>query len=153
MAGSSRRPRQRCREIERRPESTRKVPSGLERLRGMYLGALVLACLFFASPLATQAQHAGKVYRIGVLSTGGPEQENFIWADLRGLLRERGWVEGQNLVIEWRYAEAKYERLPALAGELVRLQPDLIMARGGPGTTAAKQATTTIPIVMYGATR
>ena len=107
--------------------------------------------LLFAPP-ATLAQQPGKVYRIGVLSTTGPEQENFVWKDLRGLLRERGWVEGQNLVLEWRYAEAKYERLPDLATELVRLKPDLIMARGGPGATAAKRATTTIPIVMYGAT-
>lgn len=107
--------------------------------------------LLSASPAAL-AQQPAKVYRIGVLSTGGPEQENFVWADLRRLLRERGWVEGQNLVVEWRYAEAKYERLPDLAAELVRLQPDLIMARGGPGATAAKRATATIPIVMYGAT-
>ena len=105
-----------------------------------------------SAPTTALAQQPAKVYRIGVLSTAGPEQENFIWADLRGLLRERGWVEGQNLVIEWRYAEAKYKRLPALAAELVRLQPDLIMARGGPGTTAAKRATATIPIVMYGIT-
>ena len=107
--------------------------------------------LLSASPAAL-AQQPAKVYRIGVLSTGGPEQENFVWADLRRLLRERGWVEGQNLVLEWRYAEAKYERLPDLAAELVRLQPDLIMARGGPGATAAKRATATIPIVMYGTT-
>jgi putative ABC transport system substrate-binding protein len=105
-----------------------------------------------ATSLAAGAQQPGKVYRIGVLSTTGPEQENFIWSDLRGLLRERGWVEGQNLVIEWRYAEAKYERLPDMAAELVRLKPDLIMARGRPGTTAAKQATAIIPIVMYNAT-
>src|SRR5215813_13510141 len=82
----------------------------------------------------------------------GPAQQNFVWTDLRRLLRERGWVEGQNLAIEFRYAEAKYERLPELAAELVRLEPDLIMARGGPGATAAKRATTTIPIVFYGAT-
>ena len=107
--------------------------------------------LLSAAPAAL-AQRPARVYRIGVLSTTGPEQENFIWADLRGQLRERGWVEGQNLVIEWRYAEAKYERLPDLAAELVALKPDLIMARGGPGATAAKRATATIPILMYNAT-
>ena len=107
--------------------------------------------LFALSPIAL-AQQPAKVYRIGVLSTTGPEQENFIWADLRGMLRERGWVEGQNLVLEWRYAAGKYARLPDMAAELVRLRPDLIMARGGPGATAAKRATATIPIVMYGAT-
>jgi putative ABC transport system substrate-binding protein len=111
-----------------------------------------LALSLLSVPIAASAQQPVKVYRIGVLSTAGPEQENLVWAPLRGLLRERGWAEGQNLVIEWRYAEAKYERLPDMAAELVRLQPDLIMARGGPGVTAAKRATATIPIVMYGAT-
>jgi putative ABC transport system substrate-binding protein len=111
-----------------------------------------IGAVLLASPLAAEAQQAGKVYRIGILSSTGPEQENFIWADLRGLLRERGWVEGQNLILEWRYAEGKYERLPDMAAELVRLKPDLIMARGGPGATAAKRATATIPIVMYNAT-
>ena len=91
-----------------------------------------LALMLFSAPPATLAQQPAKVYRIGVLSTGGPEQETPIWADLRGQLRERGWVEGKNLVIDWRYAEAKYERLPDLAAELVALKPDLIMARGGP---------------------
>jgi putative tryptophan/tyrosine transport system substrate-binding protein len=105
-----------------------------------------LALTLLAAPPAAHAQQPGKVYRIGVPSTGGPEQENFVWSALRGLLRERGWDEGQNLVVEWRYAEAKYERLPDLAAELVRLGPDLIMARGGPGATAAKRATATIPI-------
>jgi len=86
--------------------------------------------VLLAAPLAVEGQQAGKVYRIGVLSTTGPEQENFLWSELRGLLRDTGWVEGQNLVIDWRYAEAKYDRLPALAAELVGLKPDLIMARG-----------------------
>jgi len=113
---------------------------------------VALGLTLLSAPTAIIAQQPAKVYRIGVLSTAGPEQENFVWAPLRGLLRERGWVEGQNLVIEFRYAEAKYERLPDLAAELVRLQPDLIMARGGPGATAAKRATATIPIVMYNAT-
>ena len=98
------------------------------------------------------AQQPGKVYRIGVLTPAGPEQENAIWAAVRGQLREHGWVEGRNLVIDWRYAETKYERLPELAAELIGLKPDLIMARGGPGATAAKRATATIPIVMDSAT-
>ena len=111
-----------------------------------------LSLTLLSAPPAALAQQPAKVYRIGVLSTGGPEQENSIWTDLRGQLREHGWVEGKNLVIDWRYAEAKYERLPDLAAELVGLKPDLIMARGGPGATAAKRATATIPIVMYNAT-
>jgi len=94
------------------------------------MGALTGGLL--AAPLTAHTQQPTKVYRIGVISTGGPEQENFVWVDLRRLLREHGWVEGQNLAIEFRYAEGRYERLPELAVELVRLQPDLIMARGGP---------------------
>jgi len=113
---------------------------------------IVGVALVLLAPLSALAQQSAKVQRIGVLSSTGPEQENFIWADLRGQLRERGWIEGQNLVVEWRYAEGKYDRLPDLAAELVRLKPDLIMARGGPGATAAKRATATIPIVMYNVT-
>jgi putative ABC transport system substrate-binding protein len=94
---------------------------------------VIVGLTLLAAPPAALAQQPAKVYRIGILSTTGPEQENFIWADLRRLLRERGWVEGQNLVLEWRYAEGKYERLPEMAAELVRLKPDLILARGGPG--------------------
>src|SRR5215475_11921735 len=109
---------------------------------------VLLASSFHAAP----AQQPAKVYRIGVLSLAGPEQENFVWADLRRLLRERGLVEGQNLAIEFRYAEGRYERLQELAAELVRLEPDLIMARGGPGATAAKRATSTIPIIFYSTT-
>src|SRR5499433_1004637 len=109
---------------------------------------VLLASSFHAAP----AQQPAKIYRIGVLSTAGPELENFVWADLHRLLRARGWVEGQNLAIEFRYAEGRYEHLPELAAELVRLQPDLIMARGGPGATAAKRATSTIPIIFYSTT-
>jgi len=118
----------------------------------LLLVRVVVVALVLLAPLTLLAQQPAKVYRIGVLSSTGPEQENFIWADLRGQLRERGWIEGQNLVVEWRYAEGKYDRLPDLAAELVRLKPDLIMARGGPGATAAKRATTMIPIVMYNVT-
>jgi ABC-type glutathione transport system ATPase component len=70
-------------------------------------------------PLAAEAQQAGKVWRVGSLGPGGSEQESFVWATLRELLRERGWVEGQNLVFERRYAEGNYERLADLAAELV----------------------------------
>ncbi len=115
--------------------------------------ALILAlATAFVDTRFVEAQQPGKVYRIGVLSSGGPEQESFLQATLREHLRERGWVEGQNLVVEWRYAEGKYERAAELVDELVRLKPDLLMTRGGPVTTAAKGATTTIPIVMYGVT-
>ena len=122
---------------------------GFQVLRLFVIAALVLSSL---PSLPVFAQQPAKIYRIGVLSPTGPEQENFVWVDLRRLLREGGLVEGQNLVIEFRYAEARYERLPELAAELVRLEPDLIMARGGPGATAAKRATSTIPIIFYSTT-
>ena len=114
--------------------------------------ALLLAVGLLAVPLGAEAQPAGKVYRIGVLSSGGPEQERSLQATLRERLRERGWVEGHNLVVEWRYAEGKYEKAPELVDELIRLKPDLLMTRGGPVTTAATRVTATIPIVMWGIT-
>ena len=118
----------------------------------MRVTALAVALALLAAPLAAEAQQAGKVYRIGVLSSGGAEQERFLQAALREHLRERGWVEGQNLIVEWRYAEGKYERAAELVNELVRLQPDLLMTRGGPVTTAAKRASATLPIVMWSVT-
>ena len=116
--------------------------------RRAFLGALGLV----AAPLASEAQQPGKVYRIGVVSSGRPDQERLLQAALRERLRERGWVEGQNIVIEWRYAEGQYDRAPQLIAELLRLTPDLLMTRGGPVAAAAKRATTTIPIVMWGIT-
>src|SRR5713226_8477746 len=146
MAGSSRRSCQRCREIEKRPESARKVPSDLERLRGMYLGALVLAFLLVASPLATQAQHAGKVHRIGVLRPLPPNDPPMV--AFRQGLRDLGYVDGETLMIEYRSAEGQLERLPELAAELVRLKVDVIVAGGTRATRAAMAATRAIPIVM-----
>ena len=103
-----------------------------------------------AGPLAAGAQQAGKVYRIGVIGNSPPNtsvSSRFHEAFRQGL-RERGWVEGRNTVIEWRFAEGRMERLPDLAAELVRLKVDVIVTTaGGPGARAAKQATTTIPIV------
>jgi len=98
-----------------------------------------------AGPLPAGAHHTGKVYRIGYLKNGGigPNEEAF-----REALRELGYVEGQNIVIEWRPAKGKLERLPELAAELVRLKVDCIVAVGLGPTGIAKRATTTIPIVM-----
>jgi len=107
----------------------------------------VLTLGLFAAPLAAEAQQAGKVPRIGWL--GGPTRESaepFVQAFQRGL-KDLGWVEGQNIVIEWRFAGGRAERLPDLAAELVRLQPDVIVAPSTPTALAAKNATKTIPIV------
>jgi len=100
-----------------------------------------------AAPLAAEAQQAGKVWRIGVLSpvpstrTGSP-------ALLRQTLSELGYVEGLNLAIEWRDAEGKTERFDDLAAELVRLKVDVIVATVPGATLAAKRSTASIPIVM-----
>ena len=98
--------------------------------------------------MATRAQQAGKVYRIGYLSAPTRASvEQALQAFLRKL-RELGWVEGQNLIIEYRWADGKAERLPDLAAELVRLKVDLIVAPAGSAALAAKKATSSIPIVM-----
>src|SRR5215216_7615645 len=103
-----------------------------------------------AWPLAVRAERAAKVARIGFMVTGSlssPEQRAITESFLQGL-RERGYVEGQNIVIEYRYADGKIERFAELAKELVRLNLDLIVASNTPAARAAKQATTTIPIVV-----
>ncbi len=101
-----------------------------------------------AGPLAAVGQQAGKVARIGFLSVTSPSDRPPLLDAFRQGLRELGWVEGQNIVIDYRYAEGRIDRLPDLAAELVRLKVDLIVSWGTQGVTAAKNATETIPIVM-----
>jgi len=105
-----------------------------------------------AAPLACLAQQQrSKVARIGLLEpTSASSSANLREALIAGL-RELGYVEGKNIIIEERWAEGNYERLPALAAELVRLKVDVIVAAGTPAPQAAQQATTTIPIVMAAA--
>jgi putative ABC transport system substrate-binding protein len=100
-----------------------------------------------AAPLAAEAQ-AGKVYRIGILETIPAAQNAANLAALRKGLRDLGYVEGRNLIIEYRSADGRAERFPDLASELVRLKVDLIVTRGTPAARAAKNATGTIPVVM-----
>ena len=128
-------------------------------MRFRTLGLLViLACGLglFCTPLVATAQQPGKVYRIGFLSFWSPpslaqpegqQRSPFLqpfWQEMRQL----GWMEGQNIVMEARWADTRFERLPALATELVQLPVDLILAEASIETEAAKQATSTIPIVM-----
>ena len=101
-----------------------------------------------AWPLAAWAQQAGKVREIGFLGTSSPSLERHLPDAFRQKLRELGQVEGQNIAIEYRWAEGQDDRLSALAAELVQLQPDVIVTTGTPGTLAAKRATHTIPIVF-----
>jgi putative ABC transport system substrate-binding protein len=106
----------------------------------------------FAAPVAAEAQQAGKVFRIGRLEAWSePEDQPFAMAFEEGL-GELGYVRGRNVVIEWKYAERKPERLSDLAEELVRLKPDVIVTSLNNVTAAAQRATATVPIVTVLAT-
>jgi putative ABC transport system substrate-binding protein len=109
--------------------------------------------VLLAAPLAAEAQPVGRVPRVGYLSAlsrSGPQVQRSLDA-FRQELRELGYVEGQSIAIEYRWAEGKVERLPDLAAELVRLKVDVIVASGGvPVAQAAQQATKAIPIIMTG---
>jgi putative tryptophan/tyrosine transport system substrate-binding protein len=108
----------------------------------------VIAGGLLAAPLAASAQQAGKVPRIGFLGTTFPSDVSARLDVFRQGLRELGWVEGQNIVIDYRFAEGRFDRLPDLAAELVRLKVDIIVAVPTPAAVAAKNATKTIPIVV-----
>ena len=104
--------------------------------------------MLLALPVAARAQPAGKIPRIGYLSASSPSSQTARIEAFRQGLRELGYVEGRNIIIEVRYAEGKFDRLPALIAELVRLKTDIIVSAGPAATRAAKEATSTIPIVM-----
>jgi putative ABC transport system substrate-binding protein len=119
--------------------------------RRAFLGTLGAGLL--TRPLIAGAQLAGKVYRVGYLAASSPSAENTrLVGAFQAELRERGWVEWQNIAFEYRWAEGRYERLPALAAELTDARVDLIVAGGTPNALAAQGATRVIPIVMVGAT-
>jgi len=104
-----------------------------------------------AGPLAAEGQQVGKVYRLGYLSPGSQESAVLPESGLNRLkreLRDLGWIEGKNLVIEARFTEGKSERLPGLVADLIRLNVDVIVTGNTPPVLAAKKATTTVPIVM-----
>jgi putative ABC transport system substrate-binding protein len=107
----------------------------------------LFAIFLLVAPLAAEAQAPAKVPRIGFLSTTSRTEDPRFEAFLQGL-RELGYVDGQNIAIEFRFVEGRPERLPALAAELVRLKVEVIVAAGPAATEAAKQATSTIPIVF-----
>ncbi len=126
---------------------------------------LVILALAFsllaAAPLAADAQQPGKVYRIGFLGGPAPAPDDTSpqqcpikgtpnWQAFVKGLREHGYIQGQNLVIECRWTGGRQERAPALAAEVVGLKPDLILANTTANVLAAKQASSTIPIVMIG---
>ena len=113
--------------------------------------SILFVVVLLALGVTAEAQQPKKVPRIGYLSTGNAASVSPRFEGIRLALRERGYIEGQNIAIEYRYAEGKLDRLPELAAELVRLKVDIIVVTGGdPDIRAAKNATKTIPIVMAG---
>jgi putative ABC transport system substrate-binding protein len=109
-----------------------------------------LTFIMFATPLAAQAQLAGKIPRVGVLSVA-PVSSTWFGRQFPEALREVGYVETQNIILEWWLADGRLDRLPDLAAELVRAKTDVIVALTNPDVLAAKRATTTIPIIMVAA--
>jgi putative ABC transport system substrate-binding protein len=101
----------------------------------------------FGAPLAAQAQ-TGKLYRVGFLGNTTAALEANLVGPFRQGLRDLGYVEGQNIVIEYRWAEGNYDRLPALIGELIAQKVDVIVTAGTPATLAVKKATSLVPLVM-----
>jgi putative tryptophan/tyrosine transport system substrate-binding protein len=104
--------------------------------------------LLIAAPATTGAQPAGKVWQIGFLGSGTPTAWKLGIEALQRGLRDHGYVEGHNIRIEYRWAENRYDRLPELAAQLVRMNPDVVITHGTPSTLALKRATSAIPIVM-----
>jgi len=113
----------------------------------------LLSLALFAPPLAARAQQAEGVRRIGFLAHGSPDSAlvRRLLQQMRDALQRRGWKEGENLLIEVRFSDAKAERLPALARELLELKVELIIAPVDQPIVAAKSVTTTVPIVMHAA--
>jgi putative ABC transport system substrate-binding protein len=108
----------------------------------------VIAGGLLAAPLAAEAQQAAKVPRVGFLGNSTAALEANLVGPFREGLRELGYVEGQNILIEYRWAEGKYERFPALIAELIALKVDVIVTAGTPAALAVRKATTSIPLVM-----
>ena len=108
----------------------------------------IVALAILEAPLAADAQQPGKVPRIGYLGNSSPALERDHVAAFRQGLHDLGYTEGQNILIEFRWAEGRYDRLPEFAAELVRLKVDVLLTAGTPGALAAKQETQTTPIVM-----
>jgi len=108
---------------------------------------IIALAMLGAAPFTAEAQQTAKIARIGYLTTNRAAAPGIVDAFLQGL-RDLGYVEGRNLVIEYRDGEGKLERLPALVAELIALKVDVIVAATTPGALAAKQASTTVPIVF-----
>src|SRR5437867_11688081 len=109
---------------------------------------VTLGLTLLAAPLAVEAQQAGRVSRVGFLGNSTAALEANLVGPFREGLRELGYVEGQNIVIEYRWAEGQYERFPVLIAELLEQKVEVIVTAGTPATQAVKKATTWVPLVM-----
>ena len=129
-----------------------RVDRGKEKHMKKKITVLTLCAMLFALCVSAEAQQPKKVPRIGYLSSQDPASESIRSEPIRAALRDLGYIEGQNIAIEYRYSEGKRDRAPELVSELVGLKVDIIVVSGGdPWVRAAKNATKTIPIVMAGA--
>ena len=134
-----------------KPVVSHVEPSAIQKQphRPKWLGLSIIAVVLVVGGAEAWAQQPTKILRIGYLSNTDPANESARSEGIRLALRERGYIEGQNIATEYRYAEGKLDRLPELAAELVRLKVDVIVAAGGtPAILAAKNATGAIPIVF-----
>jgi putative ABC transport system substrate-binding protein len=111
---------------------------------------VTLALALLAAPVAAQTQPVAKVHRIGFLGNSTPALEAHLVGPFREGLREMGYLEGQNIVIEYRWAEGNYERFPALIAELLARKVEVIVTAGTPASLAVKKATTSVPLVVVG---
>jgi len=116
-------------------------------MKGKFTG-LALSAMLFALCVPAEAQQAGKVPRIGFLGNSTAALEANLVGPFRKGLRDLGYVEGKNILIEYRWAEGKYDRFPTLIAELIALKVDVIVTAGTPASLAVQKATTTIPLVM-----
>jgi putative tryptophan/tyrosine transport system substrate-binding protein len=107
--------------------------------------AVVLAVSFILAPLVGEPQPTGKVARVGWLNTASPGSLDEAF---RSGIRQLGYVEGQNIAIEWRWVEGRFDRLPSVAADLANRNVDIIVAGGTPAALVARKTTVTIPIVM-----
>jgi putative ABC transport system substrate-binding protein len=110
---------------------------------------LIAAGAFLAAPFAADAQQSARLPRLGYLMFNSAENSKHVNTAFRQTMRELGWIDGQNIIIETRFADGDVNRLPALVDELLLLKVDVILAGGSAATRASKSATTTVPIVMF----
>ena len=114
----------------------------------MHLATLALVLVLLGVPRSTEAQPAEKLWRVGYLSSSAAERERARFTAFQQGLRELGYLEGKRILIEQRYAEGKFERLPELAAELARLKVDVFVVAGAPAANEAKKTTSVTPIVV-----